>query len=668
MWIFDSRVRRRLEFWAKEGSSTRRIEVPFRPSFYLRLDDPHRHRELLEGLEERFPVEECTFRTIHGPVEGYRVEAGRRVAEAIERQAGFGAELYNVDIRQDQRWMAEQGRVPCASGGESRFSLEFGIPLRVLRIRIPGDPARAREIRRVELRHEGGEVLEGEEREVLRDLFASLHAQDPDVILMPDADLYVRRIVERASCLGLEETLSRGGGFREIDARSYWSYGRVEYRGSALLPEGRVLIDTRRSFNYREGGLEGVLLASRLSGIAPALASRLTPGTLVSSYEVYEALLRGIAVPFRKRDAEAPRRIVTLRELDRGGMILQPFPGVHTHVDQLDFTSLYPAIIVRYNLSPETLRAPGRRGFLPEVLHPLLELRREAKRRKREEERCAGLDSILKWMLVTCFGYTGYRNAKFGSIEVHEQITCRAREILLRTKEIAEGMGYEVLHGIVDSLWVRGREVEGLKARVEGEIGIGTECEHYDWIVFLPMSDGAGAYNRYYGRRSDGSMRLRGIMARRGDTPPLIARMQEEVFGVLSGAGTPGELLALEGEAKARYRECLASLPSAAPGELAIARRIGRSRYSRRCAEGAAVQACARAGLRVEAGMEVAYVVEDAATWEVSLPEEASRFDLEYYRGLMEKAWEEIAFAFRWIRAEGAGAEVAFRPRGRSAG
>ena len=40
-------------------------------------------------------------------------------------------------------------------------------------------------------------------------------------------------------------------------------------------------------------------------------------------------------------------------------------------------------------------------------------------------------------MLVTCFGYTVYKNAKFGRIEVHEKITGRSREILLQTKEIA---------------------------------------------------------------------------------------------------------------------------------------------------------------------------------------------------------------------------------------
>jgi DNA polymerase, archaea type len=34
-------------------------------------------------------------------------------------------------------------------------------------------------------------------------------------------------------------------------------------------------------------------------------------------------------------------------------------------------------------------------------------------------------------MLVTCFGYTGYRNAKFRRIQVHERITGISRELFV---------------------------------------------------------------------------------------------------------------------------------------------------------------------------------------------------------------------------------------------
>ena len=135
-----------------------------------------------------------------------------------------------------------------------------------------------------------------------------------------------------------------------------------------------MLIDTAKSFVYTEGGLKGVLMASRLSGLSPNLTSRFTPGTLISSYEVYEALRRGVAVPFRKRDAESIRNISELRASDKGGMIFQPEPGVYEKVHQIDFTSLYPSIIVKYNLSPETIEHPERTGFTLDLITFLQDL------------------------------------------------------------------------------------------------------------------------------------------------------------------------------------------------------------------------------------------------------------------------------------------------------
>jgi DNA polymerase elongation subunit (family B) len=456
--------------------------------------------------------------------------AGRSVAEAIEQQTRYAAQLYNVDIRQDQRWMAEQDLFPCAFEGESRFAPDFPCPLTRMTAEIRGDPFREDRISQIDLEEE---ALTGTEEEVLSAFFGRIETRDPDVLLIPDADLWMRRIRERAQEHDLIVPISRTGRFREMGERSYWSYGRVEYKGSALIPEGRILIDTTRSFNYREGGLEGVLLGSRLTGFSPNLAARLTSGTLISGYEIYEALKRGLAVPFRKNDPEEMRACEALRSRDRGGMMFQPVAGVYERVYELDFTSLYPSIIVLHNLSPETLHAPEKRGFLPEVLEPLLELRRETKRRKKTDPAYAGRDGLLKWMLVTCFGYTGYRNAKFGRIEVHERITAGARDILLCSKDCAEQRGFTVLHGIVDCLWVRGNGAEELKAAIEEVTHLPIECDAYDWITFLLMKDGTGAYNRYFGKLSDGTLKMRGIMARRGDTPVFVTRMQEEILDVM---------------------------------------------------------------------------------------------------------------------------------------
>jgi DNA polymerase I len=602
---------------------------------------------MIDTLEERYGAEECTIHTLFGDLPGYSVYAGRDVAETIEQQAAFDVQLFNVDVRRDQRFMAEKGIFPCSAGNDSRFSPEFLHNLKSVKITIHDNPALSTLLSDVEVIHESTERLTGRTKNVLADLFVLVMSIDPDVILMPDADTWMPRIQKEAQKHGIAMPFSRNGKYRQMDARSYWSYGRMEHKESALIPDGRILIDTEQSFVYQEGGLEGVLMAARLSGLPPNLASRFTPGTLISSYEVYEAVKQGIAVPFRKSDPEMIRHISRLQAADRGGMMFQPAPGIYENVEEIDFTSLYPSIIVQSNLSPETIGHPERAGFLPAALKPLLDLRITTKHLKKTDSRLTGIDSILKWMLVTCFGYTGYKNAKFGRIEVHEGITGRSRDILIRTKDIAEEMGFTVLHGIVDCLWVQGSPIALLKQSIENEIGIPTEIEHFNWIVFQPMNDGSGAYNRYFGRLSDGSVKVRGIAARRHDTPEFVRSMQSQMLEVMAGAANIAELEDKKEEIRNIFRRTVTCLPSADPKAMVINRRISRLSYAHRCIEGAAVLAYRKQGIGIAPGMKIRYVVTDARRYQVETEWNAAYFDLPYYRNMLEKAWDEIAFAFR---------------------
>jgi DNA polymerase I len=211
---------------------------------------------------------------------------------------------------------------------------------------------------------------------------------------------------------------------------------------------------------------------------------------------------------------------------------------------------------------------------------------------------------------------------------------------------MAEEMGFEVLHGIVDCLWVIGEPISRFKEAVERDTGILTEVDSYDWITFLPMSDGTGAYNRYFGRLNTGKMKIRGVMARKGDTPEYVNKMQQEVFEVLAQARSLEELQRVEPKAREVRDKYLEELGGATAGELAIRRRVSRLNYSRRCAEASAVRAHVKQGLPLAPGMEIAYVVKDAKKWEVDPARTASGFDASYYRGLLEKAWDEAAFVF----------------------
>lgn len=645
MWILDTCSRNgQVEIWER-GRGGRHLVIPVPPSFLLHLPDPHAHSDLLEGLESRFPVEECSIRTVYGTLDGYRVQAAREVAALVEKQTRYEARIFNADIRPDQFILATRGLVPCSDDGASRFSTDLFFDLPAMEISVADNPFTRDPVTALSLSLDGRQVrLAGDEKTIISDMEGLVRSVDPDVILFPQADIWVPRLAEGARAHGLDTGISRTGRFRRLQAKSYWSYGKTEFRVGALIPDGRLLVDTRQSFHYRESGLSGILLGARLSGLSPNLAARFTSGTLISSYEVYEALQSGIAVPWRKDDPEVVRRFSELKAADRGGMMFQPVPGIYTGVHEIDFTSLYPSLIVRDNLSPETLADPRKEGFLPRVLAPLIAMRMETKQMKAGDPRYAGLDAILKWMLVTCFGYTGYRNAKFGRIEVHEAITGSAREVLIQTRDIAEEMGFSVLHGIVDCLWVQGGPVAAFKERVERETRLHTVVDAYDWLVFLPMADGTGAYTRYYGRLSDGSLRVRGITARRGDTPPFIRDVQSRMLALLQQARTPEEIAALREPLWEGYRRAVDALPSACPAAMAVRRRISTLCYRHACPEASAVKACTAEGIALSPGMEVSYVVTDARTWAVDLDWKAARFDVGYYQKLLKKAWEEIVF------------------------
>jgi DNA polymerase-2 len=163
-----------------------------------------------------------------------------------------------------------------------------------------------------------------------------------------------------------------------------------------------------------------------------------------------------------------------------------------------------------------------------------------------------------KWLLVTCFGYLGYKNARFGRIEAHQAVTAYSRECLLRAKEAAEDAGYTVLHMYVDGLWVQStngtnetnvangvRRIQPLLDEIAARTHLPIALEGiYRWVAFLPsrVNDHVPVANRYFGVFQDGSIKVRGIEARRRDAPPFIAQTQMAILERLATAQDASQL------------------------------------------------------------------------------------------------------------------------------
>jgi DNA polymerase I len=125
-----------MELWSHErGLSKTRVAYP--PSFYMHLKGPHAHWDMIESLESKYRVEECSFDTIFGSFEVHWIIAVKGVAEKIDIQTHYAAELHNVDVRQDQMYMAEHDIFPYGDKDEFRFCPDFDVPLSILGIEGP---------------------------------------------------------------------------------------------------------------------------------------------------------------------------------------------------------------------------------------------------------------------------------------------------------------------------------------------------------------------------------------------------------------------------------------------------------------------------------------------------------------------------------------------------
>ncbi|MBX7059082.1 MAG: DNA polymerase [Leptospirales bacterium] len=406
---------------------------------------------------------------------------------------------------------------------------------------------------------------------------------------------------------------------------SYNTYGSWIYMAPSYPLFGRWHIDRANSFVYKESELHGVLELARLSRLPVQRLARSSTGAALTAIEMHVALKLNYLAPWQKSAAEDEKSALDLLTADKGALVYVPDTReaqVYENTAQLDFSQMYPSIMAIHNISPETVncrccrndpqapRVPEvgyvicrrRRGVVSISLERVLARRKfykskvkelkakrdllrgagaastvsaaqaqpspadvELQRLQEELELYESRQSSLKWMLVTSFGYLGYRNAKFGRIESHESVTAFGREKLLTAKEIAEDRGYRLLHAITDCIFIdqQGAPLDEQKLQeLCTEIGQACGIEMgmdgvYSWVVFAPsrVDPDLPVVNRYFGRFQNGELKFRGIFARRKDTPAFIREGQLRMLQCMSEADSIAALRAMAPQLRAIYRE-----------------------------------------------------------------------------------------------------------------
>lgn len=457
------------------------------------------------------------------------------------------------------------------------------------------------------------EIIHGEEREIISRFVKIIRELDPDIIVGYNQDGFDwPYLKKRAEKLSVRLSVGRDGS-------------ELTFRGGKPKITGRLnvdLYDIAMRLDVKVKKLENVAeFLGRKVEIADIEAKdisrkwssgdyesvfRYSKQDILNTYFIAEELLpmhyelsKMIRVPVddvtrmgrgRQVDwlllseaysldelAPNPREI---EESYEGAFVLEPERGLHENVYCLDFASMYPSIMIAYNISPDTYVAGkcedcftspevGHKfrkkpdGFFKRILLDLIGRRREIKEKMKSLDR----DSLeyrlldikqqtLKVLTNSFYGYTGWSGARWYCRQCAEATTAWGRHFIKKSAEIARSLGFEVLYGDTDSIFVKKnvppeeleKSVEELISRIMQELPVTIEVDEvYTAIFFVEKK-------RYAGLTSDGRIIVKGLEVRRGDWCELAKEVQRKVIEIILKDKDPEKALKYVREVIARIR------------------------------------------------------------------------------------------------------------------
>ena len=333
-----------------------------------------------------------------------------------------------------------------------------------------------------------------------------------------------------------------------IDETEYYDHWTLKSR-SSLMKQMQEHVSSILSVG--EDALDYVLQLSSLSALPPDQVLAAAVGFRVDNYMMMEARMLGELIPAREELNIIPYK---------GAIVLEPVVGLHDNVAVLDFSSMYPSLMVKYNISPDTLvEALGEGifkvpevghyfrqnppGFYKIVLSQLIASRRAAKAEAAQFPRGTPEHKILKarekaTKVITnaTYGYAGWAGSRWYSREVAESAAALGRDTINRSIELAKGLGLKVLYGDTDSLFVEyhQRLVDDFIKSIEKNLGLEINLgQLYKRVLFTE------AKKKYAGLLDEGELDVVGMEAVRGDWSNLARNVQNEVLRLVLEDGNP---------------------------------------------------------------------------------------------------------------------------------
>ena len=331
----------------------------------------------------------------------------------------------------------------------------------------------------------------------------------------------------------------------------------------------------------------------------------------------------------RKYKELVPNRIERPYVTYRGAMVLQPKKGIHRNIAVLDFSSMYPNLMIKYNIGPDTFGSqecskeecyiiPGTSykfrkeppGFYKSVLTTLLSLRKKVKAEMKKyspdtpqyrllNER----QKALKVLANASYGYMGWTGARWYFKEGAEAVTALGRMTISKAIDIAKGLGLSVIYGDTDSLFVTNdpEKIDKFINRVDKELGLEIKIDKiYEKVFFTE------AKKRYVGLLKDGRVDIVGFEAVRGDWTEIAKEVQEEVAKIVLQTESVDKAIA-------HVRDIISNLRD---GKVPLEKLIIWKKLSKKLEEYdvstphvMAARRLKETGIKIEPGSEIGYII-----------------------------------------------------------
>src|SRR2546422_994244 len=321
----------------------------------------------------------------------------------------------------------------------------------------------------------------------------------------------------------------------------------------------------------------------------------------------------------------------------KGGMVVDPVPGVHFNVAVLDFASLYPSIMKTWNLGYETIlchHSECRMNKVPDTDHwvcrknramesqlvgSLRDVRiRWYKPRSKEKS----LDpSTLSWYQVVQNALKVVLNASYGVFgsdrislycpPLAESTAAVGRYSITSTINEAKRLGIEVFYGDTDSIFLGNPSIGKLEELIQWSKGtLNMELEVDKTYRYVALSS---RKKNYLGVQDDNRVDIKGLTGKKRHIPEFLKMTFTSLVSILGQVKSPSDFNEARTKIRDLVKESYGKLKSRkySLDELAFNMMIGKSvaGYTKNTPQHVkAAQQLTRAGAEIKAGDLVSFV------------------------------------------------------------